>query len=35
MRERAWLALGDIEIRSRPGQGTMIDVNVPLGEHHP
>lgn len=35
MRERAWLALGDIAIRSRPGQGTVIEVNVPLGGHNP
>jgi signal transduction histidine kinase len=30
MRERAWLVRGDIAVRSRPGQGTTIDVRVPL-----
>ncbi|MEW6684513.1 MAG: ATP-binding protein [Nitrospirota bacterium] len=32
MRERAWLALGDIVIRSQPGEGTVIEVRVPFGE---
>jgi two-component system sensor histidine kinase NreB len=32
MRERAWLVHGDIVIRSEPGQGTAIEVRVPLGE---
>ena len=31
MRERAWLVRGDIAIRSRLGQGTTIEVRVPLG----
>jgi PAS domain S-box-containing protein len=32
MRERAWLVHGDIVVRSEPGQGTAIEVRVPLGE---
>jgi PAS domain S-box-containing protein len=35
MRERAWLVRGDIVIRSRSGQGTTIEVRVPLGAESP
>ena len=32
MRERTWLVLGDIVVRSKAGEGTTIEVRVPLGE---
>ena len=31
LRERAQLLKGSIQIQSAPGQGTCIDVSIPLG----
>ena len=30
MKERAKLIDGDVEIQSSPGQGTIVEVNIPL-----
>ena len=36
MRARARSAGGDVEVRSRPGEGVLIEVRVPLGDQtHP
>ena len=32
MRARARSAGGDVEVRSRPGEGVLIEVRVPLGD---
>lgn len=32
LRERARLVAGDLTVRSKPGEGTQIDVDIPLSE---
>jgi signal transduction histidine kinase len=35
LRERAYLLGGDIRIESAPGQGTLVEMRLPMHEPHP